>query len=105
VYLRTIGAPLRAAAGLPAQELFPLLRLDQLTPASLSLVKIELAREVSTLLIIWAVARNSRNKLAAFVLAFGVWDLTFYLWLRVLIGWPPSLLTWDLEIQPVPGFF
>lgn len=103
VYLRVIGAPLRAAAGLPAQELFPLLRLDQIAPATLALVRIELAREASTLIMIWAVSRSARNRLAAFVLVFGVWDLAFYLWLRVLIGWPPSLLTWDiLFLLPVP---
>jgi hypothetical protein len=103
VYLRAIGAPIRAAAGLPSQELFPLLRLDQLRPATLSLVRIELAREASTLLMIWAVSHNARSRLAAFVLTFGVWDLTFYLWLRVLIGWPPSPLTWDLLfLLPVP---
>jgi hypothetical protein len=103
VYLRAIGAPIRAAAGLPVQELFPILRLDQLTPATLSLVKIELAREASTLMMIWAVSRTARNRLAAFVLAFGVWDLTFYLWLRVLIGWPSSLFSWDLLfLLPVP---
>jgi len=103
VYLRTIGAPIRAAAGLPGQELFPLLRLNQLTPATMSLVKIELAREASTLITIWAVSQTARNRLGAFVLAFGVWDLTFYLWLRVLIGWPPSLFTWDvLFLLPAP---
>lgn len=94
---------MRAAAGLPAQELFPLLRLDQLNPATLSLLKIELAREAFTLILIWAVSRTARSRLGAFILAFGVWDLTFYLWLRVLIGWPPSLLTWDLLfLLPVP---
>jgi hypothetical protein len=103
VYLSVIGEPLRAAVGLPVQELFPLLRLNQLTPAMMSLVRIELAREAFTLIMIWAVSRTARNRLGAFVLAFGVWDLTFYLWLRVLIGWPPSLLTWDvLFLLPVP---
>ena len=103
VYLRAIGAPIRAAAGLQGQDLFPLLRLNQLTAATTSLVKIELAREASTLMMIWAVSQTARNRLGAFVLAFGVWDLTFYLWLRVLIGWPPSLFTWDLLfLLPVP---
>jgi hypothetical protein len=79
------------------------MRLDQLSPATLSLVKIELAREAATLILIWAASRNARSRLGAFLLAFGVWDLTFYLWLRVLIGWPPSLLTWDiLFLLPVP---
>jgi hypothetical protein len=103
VYLRTIGEPLRVAAGLPLQELFPLLRLNQLKPATISMVRIELAREAATLLMIWAVSWTSRSRLGAFVLAFGVWDLTFYIWLRVLIGWPPTLLTWDvLFLLPVP---
>lgn len=107
VYLRTIGGPVRAAAGLPSQELFPLLQVGQLSPATLTLVKIELAREAATLIMLAALAavlaRDTRTWLGAFVLAFGVWDLTFYLWLRVLIGWPASLLTWDLLfLLPVP---
>ncbi len=103
VYLRVIGGPLRVAAGLSAQDLFPLLRLDRLAPSTLALVRIELAREASTLILIWAVSRQARSRLAAFVLTFGVWDLTFYLWLRLLVGWPPSLLTWDLLfLLPVP---
>jgi hypothetical protein len=107
VYLRTIGGSIRAAAGLPSPDLFPLLRLDQLPPAMLTLLRMELGREAATLIMLAALAavlvRDFRTWLAAFVLAFGVWDLAFYLWLRVLIGWPPSLLTWDLLfLLPVP---
>jgi len=37
------------------------------------------------------------------VIAFGTWDISFYLFLKLLLGWPPSLLTWDiLFIIPVP---
>jgi hypothetical protein len=107
VYLRTLGGPIRAAAGLPAESLFPLLPLDRLSPALLALVKIELPREAATLIMLaavaFAVSRDPHRRLGAFLLAFGVWDLTFYLWLRVLLGWPPSLLTWDiLFLLPVP---
>ncbi|MBE0676111.1 MAG: hypothetical protein IH591_15755, partial [Bacteroidales bacterium] len=28
--------------------------------------------------------------------AFGVWDIFYYVALKLLIGWPASLLTWDL---------
>jgi hypothetical protein len=50
-----------------------------------------------------AVTRGAKGWLGAFILAFGVWDLAFYLWLRVLTGWPASLLTWDLLfLLPVP---
>ncbi len=51
----------------------------------------------------WAAARSFPSRLAAFSLIFGVWDLTFYLWLKVLIGWPASPGTWDLLfLLPVP---
>jgi hypothetical protein len=50
-----------------------------------------------------AVARNSRQWLAAFVLAFGLWDVFYYIFLAVLIGWPGSPLDWDvLFLLPVP---
>ena len=67
----------------------------------------ELGREAATLLMLAGlagiVAKNFRTWLGAFILAFGIWDLAFYLWLRVLIGWPASLLTWDLLfLLPVP---
>src|SRR5207247_11339685 len=36
-------------------------------------------------------------------LAFGLWDIFYYVWLWVFIGWPPSLFTWDvLFLIPVP---
>jgi hypothetical protein len=39
----------------------------------------------------------------AFCVSFGVWDILYYAWLWVLLGWPPSLLTWDvLSLIPVP---
>jgi hypothetical protein len=34
---------------------------------------------------------------------FGAWDIFYYVWLKVFLGWPPSLLTWDiLFLIPVP---
>jgi len=47
--------------------------------------------------------RNFRAWLAAFSICFGAWDLAFYASLRILIGWPASLATWDLLfLLPVP---
>ena len=35
--------------------------------------------------------------------AFGVWDIFYYVWLKVMIAWPESLLTWDiLFLLPLP---
>jgi hypothetical protein len=111
VYLRTIGAPIRAHAGLPMDSLFPLTRVSQLG-AFRPLVNIELIREAATLIMLGTVAgaAQARNRagrlhgwLPAFALIFGVWDLAFYASLQALIGWPGSLFTWDLLfLLPVP---
>ena len=43
------------------------------------------------------------DRFLAFCVSFGVWDLAYYAWLWLLLGWPPSLLTWDvLFLIPVP---
>jgi hypothetical protein len=106
VYLRALAEPIRLAAGLPTAELFPLSKVSQLG-AHLRIVRIELAREAATLIMLASVAaaaaRSFRSWLAAFALCFGAWDLAFYASLRVLIGWPASLATWDLLfLLPVP---
>jgi hypothetical protein len=50
-----------------------------------------------------ATSTNMGQWAAAFVIAFGTWDSTFYLFLKILLGWPASLFTWDiLFIIPVP---
>ena len=110
-YLRSIYTPLRAHFyGGSANELFPLLSLEQLRtlgPEHLLRLKTELGRELATLLMLagaaMIAARNIREWVAAFLLCFGIWDITFYLSLKLLLQWPASLLTWDiLFLLPVP---
>ena len=106
IYLRTIAAPIRSSLGLPSGEPMPLFGPSNLGSLQ-HLMYIELAREAATLLMLAAVAlavtRNIRTWLAAFSIAFGVWDLAFYFWLKVMVGWPASLNTWDvLFLLPVP---
>jgi hypothetical protein len=67
----------------------------------------ELIREASTLLMLlavgWLAGRNVRTRLAFSFLAFGVWDIAYYVFLVPLTGWPRSLLDWDiLFLIPVP---
>ncbi len=112
VYLRGFYEPLhqRIYPEVSATDLFPILRLDHLETAGsayLHRLQIELVREAATLLMLaavaLAVARNLRQWLASFMIAFGVWDIFFYAFLRVLIGWPASLFDWDLLfLLPVP---
>ena len=62
---------------------------------------LELSREAATVVMILTVAllaeSSSRTRsFAAFVFVFGVWDLFYYFWLKVLMGWPRSWLEWDV---------
>jgi hypothetical protein len=106
-YLRPQFFALRAAQSL---ELFPLLTLQQIKAAGLGFVRMtetEVAREAATLVMLGSVAAaaggNFRQWLAFFLLEFGAWDIAFYFFLKVLIDWPRSLLTWDvLFLIPVP---
>jgi len=70
-------------------------------------MRVEVAREASTMVLLaciaWVASSRAMGRLASFFLVFGIWDITFYFWLRVLIGWPASLMTWDLLfLIPVP---
>lgn len=76
-------------------DLFPLRFLETYDPI------LELSREAATVIMIVTVAllaeRSSFTRsFAAFVLVFGVWDLFYYFWLKVLIGWPQTWLEWDV---------
>jgi hypothetical protein len=68
---------------------------------------IELGREMCTLVMLATVglmaSSNRREAWALFVVAFGVWDIFYYVWLKLFLGWPPGLMTWDLLfLIPVP---
>jgi hypothetical protein len=64
------------------------------------LVSIEWIRETATLIMLAAAGiiagRNNLQRLMYFLFVFGVWDIFYYVALKLLIGWPVSLLTWDL---------
>jgi hypothetical protein len=86
VYLRTIYYPEGFA--------FPLKAITGST------IWVELGREVATLVMLTAVgilfAATGAGRFAAICLAFGVWDIFYYFWLKIFINWPESLMTWDL---------
>ena len=72
-----------------------------------ALEAIETVRELATLVMIaavgWLAGRTRLERLAWAAIAFGAWDIVYYLGLRQLIGWPPDLATWDvLFLVPVP---
>ncbi|CAN5471259.1 hypothetical protein BH11BAC2_BH11BAC2_07430 [soil metagenome] len=67
----------------------------------------ELIREAATIIMLASIAflcgttRNSRW--AFFLIAFAIWDLTYYFALKLILDWPDSIFTWDiLFLIPVP---
>ncbi|MCP4195450.1 MAG: hypothetical protein GY768_33035 [Planctomycetaceae bacterium] len=76
-------------------EIFPLQFLNSYDTV------LELSREAATVVMILTVAlladRSTKTRaFAAFVFVFGVWDLFYYFWLKVLMDWPQSWLEWDV---------
>jgi hypothetical protein len=76
-------------------------------PVSVGFGHIELVREAATMVMLlaagWLAGRNRRVRWAYAVLAFGVWDIAYYVFLKVMDGWPHSLLDWDvLFLLPLP---
>lgn len=105
VYIRALlGMPRGDATPSPDAMMRALRSLPWLMPT-------EQGREAATLVMLAAVgvlaARRAAARFGAFLVAFGVWDITYYLALRVLVGWPASLATRDLLflIPPSPLWF
>ena len=78
-----------------------------LAPMAPDMAAIEIGREAATLAMLLGgavLAGTERwERFLAFCVSFGVWDLFYYVWLWLLLRWPPSLLTWDvLFLIPVP---
>jgi hypothetical protein len=70
-------------------------------------IVVEIGREVATIFMLVSVAaligKRFWEKFAYFLICFGFWDLFYYLWLRIAVGWPSSLLDWDvLFLIPLP---
>jgi hypothetical protein len=67
----------------------------------------ELVREGATLIMLltvgWLAGTSWKSKLGYFMTAFGIWDIFYYLFLKIIAGWPHSLLDWDvLFLIPLP---
>ena len=60
----------------------------------------EVGREAATLVLIfsgaWLFGQNRRQRFAYFLTIFAVWDIFYYIWLKVLLDWPGSVMDWDI---------
>lgn len=82
----------------------PIFPMRDLSP---KLLAVEIGREAATVIMLLTVAslaiRGGARRMGAFLLAFAAWDLFYYVWLRVLIGWPAGVTDWDiLFLIPLP---
>jgi len=69
--------------------------------------RVELFREASTIVMLLAVAylafEEYKDKIITFLWIFAIWDLTYYIFLKLILDWPPSFKTLDvLFLIPVP---
>jgi hypothetical protein len=67
----------------------------------------ETFREIATILILGAVAylsaKKFKQKLGAFMISFALWDIFYYVFLKILTGWPTSIFSTDIYfLIPVP---
>ena len=79
------------------------------TPISDFNFMIEAIRESMTIIMLITVsilsAYNLRARIAMFFLAFGTWDILYYIGLRIFLQWPGSFMDWDtLFLIPVAWY-
>jgi hypothetical protein len=69
--------------------------------------EVELVRETATLVMLLTIGmlagRTWYKRLGYTAIAFGIWDILYYVFLRLICGWPKSLFDWDiLFLLPLP---
>jgi len=69
-------------------------------PLQKRLLLTEIGREAATIVLIftgaWLFARDLRRRIAFFLIIFAVWDIFYYVWLKVILDWPASIRDWDI---------
>jgi hypothetical protein len=69
--------------------------------------QVELVREAATLVMLLTIGmlagRTWHRRLGYTAIAFGVWDILYYVFLRMICDWPKSPFDWDiLFLLPLP---
>ena len=97
VYLRAIFYPDGFTFPIPDFTKFPDVKFYLLT---------EIGREAATIVLIFTssylMAKKLRNRIAYFLIIFATWDIFYYVWLKVLLDWPASILDFDILFL-IPG--
>jgi hypothetical protein len=73
---------------------FPLKIMDK------DIMIVEIFREFATLIMLlgagFIAGRNRTEKFGLFLYSFAVWDIFYYIFLKITLNWPSSFLTWDI---------
>jgi len=71
-----------------------------LTPLRPDIAITEIFREAATIVMLLSAGylggRYFAMRVASFLYCFAVWDIFYYVFLKILINWPASLMTWDI---------
>jgi hypothetical protein len=105
VYIRTIIGLAHTETIPPAAEVMRrFAELPWLLPT-------EQTREAATLVMLatiaWLAGSTRASRFGAFLVAFGLWDIFYYVALYAMLRWPPSLATMDLLflLPPHPWWY
>lgn len=82
-------------------EIFPLKAFHPLD------LRVEVFREFATICILFAVScvafDRKEDRWSGVFFLWGLWDIFYYVWLKIVINWPQGIRTWDiLFLIPVP---
>ena len=78
-----------------------------LTPIEPTIALTEFFREAATIIMLIGIGvlagRTKAQRLSFFIYSFAIWDIFYYVFLKLILNWPESLFTWDiLFLIPVP---
>ena len=79
----------------------------QVPPFDKQIAVIEVGRELTTLVMLlcigWIAGETFQSRVGFTSITFGLWDIFYYIWLRIFIGWPQSIIEPDLLfLIPLP---
>ncbi|MBI2449811.1 hypothetical protein HYV49_05965 [Candidatus Pacearchaeota archaeon] len=71
-----------------------------LTAIETWVLNVEWVREFFTIVMLICIGllagKTFYEKFSYFLYNFAMWDIFYYIWIKVILNWPTSLLTWDL---------
>jgi len=103
-----VMAYLESAIVVYLRDLYGIVNLLEDTPTKPDkLTLIEIGRELATLVMLFSIGlitgKKLQDRIGNFLIAFGIWDIFYYVWLFVFIGWPTTIMEWDiLFLIPLP---